>query len=89
MKLGSFDIVLHSVTHENNGTYMCKLRRDGIFYKNYTQLIVHSGNNVFFVCTFLFVCLLLFVTCVCKFISNTENSYFHVMDRLHNFCVIC
>ncbi|XP_056612146.1 uncharacterized protein LOC130428283 isoform X2 [Triplophysa dalaica] len=43
VKLGSFDIVLHSVTHENNGTYMCKLRRDGVFYKNYTQLIVHSA----------------------------------------------
>ncbi|XP_057206659.1 uncharacterized protein LOC130564548 isoform X3 [Triplophysa rosa] len=43
VKLGSFDIVLHSVTHENNGTYMCRLRRDGIFYKNNTQLIVHSA----------------------------------------------
>ncbi|KAA0702374.1 hypothetical protein E1301_Tti015723 [Triplophysa tibetana] len=43
VKLGSFDIVLLSVTHENNGTYICKLRHDGIFYKNYTQLIVHSA----------------------------------------------
>ncbi|XP_051963748.1 uncharacterized protein LOC127630286 isoform X2 [Xyrauchen texanus] len=45
VKLGSFDILLHSVTYENNGTYLCRLRLDGIFYKNHTHLLIHSGSQ--------------------------------------------
>ncbi|XP_051521335.1 uncharacterized protein LOC127422040 isoform X2 [Myxocyprinus asiaticus] len=45
VKLGSFDILLHSVTYENNGTYLCRLRLDGIFYKNRTHLLIHSASQ--------------------------------------------
>ncbi|XP_052472094.1 uncharacterized protein LOC128028798 [Carassius gibelio] len=40
--LGSFDIHLSSVTHENNGTYFCRLRLNGRFHKNQTHLFVRS-----------------------------------------------
>ncbi|XP_039526791.1 uncharacterized protein LOC120478750 [Pimephales promelas] len=43
VKTGSFDIYLPSVTHENNGTYLCRLRLSGRFFKNHTHLIVQSA----------------------------------------------
>ncbi|XP_026138478.1 uncharacterized protein LOC113115253 [Carassius auratus] len=43
VELGSFDIHLPSVTRENNGTYLCRLRLNGIFHKNQTQLTVQSA----------------------------------------------
>ncbi|KAK2881367.1 hypothetical protein Q8A67_018635 [Cirrhinus molitorella] len=43
VELGSFDIHLQSVTYENNGTYLCRLRLNGRFYKNRTHLIVQSA----------------------------------------------
>ncbi|XP_058601408.1 uncharacterized protein LOC131520894 isoform X2 [Onychostoma macrolepis] len=43
VKLGSFDIDLPSVTYKNNGTYLCRLRLNGIFHKNQTHLIVQSA----------------------------------------------
>ncbi|XP_042595135.1 uncharacterized protein LOC109106512 isoform X2 [Cyprinus carpio] len=43
VELGSFDIHLPSVTHENSGTYLCRLRLNGIFHKNQTHLIVQSA----------------------------------------------
>ncbi|XP_043114894.1 sodium channel subunit beta-2 isoform X3 [Puntigrus tetrazona] len=43
VKLGSFDIQLQSVTDKNNGTYLCRLRLNGIFHKNQTHLIVQSA----------------------------------------------
>nr|XP_055052002.1 uncharacterized protein LOC129437732 isoform X1 [Misgurnus anguillicaudatus] len=45
VELGSFDILLQSVKRENNGTYQCKYRQDGIFYKNITKLTVHSATQ--------------------------------------------
>lgn len=45
VELGSFDILLQTVKRENNGTYQCKYRQDGIFYKNITKLIVHSATQ--------------------------------------------
>ncbi|XP_016355873.1 uncharacterized protein LOC107699189 [Sinocyclocheilus anshuiensis] len=42
VKLGSFDMHLSSVTHENNGTYLCRLRLNGSFHTNQTRLIVQS-----------------------------------------------
>ncbi|XDV32659.1 hypothetical protein PO909_003410 [Leuciscus waleckii] len=43
VKMGSFDIYLPSVTHENNGTYLCRLRLSGRIFKNHTHLIVQSA----------------------------------------------
>ncbi|XP_048016905.1 uncharacterized protein LOC125248819 [Megalobrama amblycephala] len=45
VKMGSFDIHLPSVTRENNGTYLCRLRLSGRFFKNYTHLIVQSAQS--------------------------------------------
>ncbi|XP_067307105.1 uncharacterized protein [Pseudorasbora parva] len=43
VKMGSFDIHLPSVSNENNGTYLCRLRLSGKFFKNHTHLIVQSA----------------------------------------------
>ncbi|XP_050986038.1 uncharacterized protein LOC127177678 isoform X2 [Labeo rohita] len=43
VKLGNFDIHLQSVTYENNGTYLCRLRLNGNFHKNRTHLTVQSA----------------------------------------------
>ncbi|XP_016355896.1 uncharacterized protein LOC107699213 [Sinocyclocheilus anshuiensis] len=43
VELGSFVSHLPSVTHENNGTYLCRLRLNGKRTKNQTHLIVQSA----------------------------------------------
>ncbi|KAK7156172.1 hypothetical protein R3I94_006298 [Phoxinus phoxinus] len=43
VNMGTFDIHLPSVTQENNGTYLCRLRLSGRFFKNHTHLIVQSA----------------------------------------------
>lgn len=45
VELRNFDILLPSVTHENNGTYLCRLRLNGIFHKNQTHLYIRSAQT--------------------------------------------